>query len=712
MNSKKTIAGLSALSVLLSSTAFTAMNAFAEEAADFTTGKITAHLYSNENLRDIDCRYYNDMPNVPYIKLSDYYNCWMSQHTDNELVITNKNDGTYEVKVPYGSTGIIDVKNEVISTAEYEGFVTPGYLMQDDGGDIFTYIKETDHILLDPSAETDEDDEEATIELADYKIDLRGDDSDIWWPVQTLCDFYECGYNQASIIDGELYFTGHIMSPYSRGAVTATAAHVANFTEQYKNGRPKDLVEYNYNELCFAFDKYYGFPGRFRYNDLLAETNFDTMLSTASDGTKKVKELLLSENVYEYCAGYELLNNYFWDGGHTYFSEMMLQPETEFTANVVEKLNTIEFPEDAVDWAYEYYSDKACSQLAEQAKLEMQKTADFYEKLKMSEYCVKGDTAVFSFKGFDDSGDNWNLYYYENGKLPQDLVTEFYNCVKKAEEDPAIKNFAIDLGSNEGGTISILEYMMSLINDLDNVTVYFGPQSPAYKVYYTVDKNLDKAFDEKDKAFKTDLNFGIITSQRSFSCANLMPSLAKDSGIMLVGEKSGGGTCSVNQLTTADGMLFNISTGLKFADKDGNTIDNGIEPDYALVKTHADSTKDYSDVYNFSKLSALFAEFYGKKSEAEPTDTTTTNAATTTTTSTTTTTTTTTTSTTSATSTSSSTAASTTSAASGSTTTTANTSDLPQTGNNSTGTAAAAACAAVMAIAGGAVMLMVRRKED
>ena len=99
MNSKKTIAGLSALSVLLSSTAFTAMNAFAEEAADFTIGKITAHLYSNENLRDIDCRYYNDMPNVPYIKLSDYYNCWMSQHNDNELVITNKNDGTYEVKV-------------------------------------------------------------------------------------------------------------------------------------------------------------------------------------------------------------------------------------------------------------------------------------------------------------------------------------------------------------------------------------------------------------------------------------------------------------------------------------------------------------------------------------------------------------------------------------------------------------------------------------
>ena len=132
MNTKKTIAGLSALSVLISSGAFTAMTAFAAETTDYTTGKITAHLYSDEVLRDIECRYYSDMPNVPYIKLSDYYSCWMSQYPDQELEITNNNDGTYNVKVPYGTVGTIDTNKETIETDNIAYFMAPEYTVSDD----------------------------------------------------------------------------------------------------------------------------------------------------------------------------------------------------------------------------------------------------------------------------------------------------------------------------------------------------------------------------------------------------------------------------------------------------------------------------------------------------------------------------------------------------------------------------------------------------
>ena len=248
--------------------------------------------------------------------------------------------------------------------------------------------------------------------------------------------------------------------------------------------------------------------------------------------------------------------------------------------------------------------------------------------------------------------------------------------------------------------LSIVEYMMSLINDLDNVTVVIGGKTINSK--YDTDKNLDKLFDEKDESFKTDLRFGIITTNYSFSCANLLPSLAKDAGIVVIGERSAGGTCATNRYVTPDGLLYALSTGLKFVDKDGNSIDDGIVPDYDIVKQNAYGTKDYSDVYNYSKLSALFDEFYGKKTDSEQSVSTTTTT-TSKTTSTTTTTTTTTTAATSSESTSSS--ASTTS---GTTTTTSGISTLPQTGN----TSKAAAGAAVLLMTGGALLLISRRKEN
>lgn len=703
MNIKKTIAGIGALSVLISSGAFTAMNAFAADAAEYRTGKITAHLYSEEKLKDIECRYYNDMPNVPYIKLSDFYSCWISQN----LEITNKNDGTYEVKVPIGVTGTIDVNKDTVSTDDLAGFCYPQYLIESGSSNVYTYIKE---------AEDTEDTEEKTSDTTDfsaYNIDLRGDENDIWWPVATLCDYYDCNLNQGALIDDTLYFFNYIIGDYSRETIGNSSAHKDNFTAKYENGRPKDLVEYNYNELCFNFDKTYGFPGRFIYNDLLAETNFDTMLSTASDNTKKIKQMLLSEDAHEYCAGYELLNNYFWDGGHTYFYGTMIDEKTDFGNKVIDNIRAVGFPEDGIDYASIFSNSLTSGNAALDARNKMFETADTYEALKYSEYAVKGDTAVFSFLEFKEESDNWLSYYYKNGEMPQDLITEFYNCVTKANADPAIKNFVIDLGANGGGYVSIVEYMMGIISDLDKITVISGRGDESATIQYLVDKNLDKAYDEKDKAMKLDLDFGIITSNYSFSCGNLMPALARDAGIMLVGEKSGGGTCSTNRFVTPDGLVYALSTGLKFVDKGGTSIDNGIQPDYDIVKTDDDGIKDYSEVYNFSKLSALFTEFYGKKTEEAPSVTTTTTTTTTTSATTTTTTTSASSTTTTETATASSTSSS---SASTSSSTTPNTDGtLPDTGNNSVGKAATAACAVLMIIAGGAMIFISRRnrnKED
>ena len=121
------------------------------------------------------------------------------------------------------------------------------------------------------------------------------------------------------------------------------------------------------------------------------------MLSTASDSTKKIKELLLSEDVYDYCAGYELLNNYFWDGGHTFFYNTMIGLDTDYGNKVSEKFASLTGLEDAMN--YRAINDNAyySANSAYTALTKMCETADTYEEFNYSIYAVKGDTAVFSF---------------------------------------------------------------------------------------------------------------------------------------------------------------------------------------------------------------------------------------------------------------------------------------------------------------------------
>ena len=42
--------------------------------------------------------------------------------------------------------------------------------------------------------------------------------------------------------------------------------------------RPADLADFNYKELCFAMDHFYGYPGRVQYNDALKAKGLDKVL--------------------------------------------------------------------------------------------------------------------------------------------------------------------------------------------------------------------------------------------------------------------------------------------------------------------------------------------------------------------------------------------------------------------------------------------------
>ena len=71
---RRTVAGISALSILA---AIPGLTAFAAETApEFKEDQLPVVLYSQENMSQIDCRYYADMPSIPYVKLGDFYGMW------------------------------------------------------------------------------------------------------------------------------------------------------------------------------------------------------------------------------------------------------------------------------------------------------------------------------------------------------------------------------------------------------------------------------------------------------------------------------------------------------------------------------------------------------------------------------------------------------------------------------------------------------------
>lgn len=123
-----------------------------------------------------------------------------------------------------------------------------------------------------------------------------------------------------------------------------------------------------------------------------------------------------------------------------------------------------------------------------------------------------------------------------------------------------------------------------------------------------VDKNLDGKFDEKDDAVSYDFRFAVITSQYSYSNANCMPCAAQDSGVAILGEKSGGGSCVVSARYAPEGNMYVISGTSHNIHTDGSYVDDGTTPDTPLPGAE----KSYSGFYDFDAINKGIDAFYSK----------------------------------------------------------------------------------------------------
>ena len=589
--------GFTGAVLMLSAVQLSSFPAFAAEEDSFTQGKMAAHLGPDENT-ELDCRYYDSTPNIPFLKLSEFYDFV----TDDPLTFISEEDGVFSFENYSGIKVTVNTVTDQLTSDNLDRLCT---FEAKENEEMPFYIRTVNR-------EYTQSPKTGTLDFSAYGIDLRADENDVWVPASTLCDCFLNDENQAAVIGKELYRFGINETEEYNSTVAATMALDTD------TPRDADVIEYTYNELCFAVDNFYGFPGRIPLNSVLEEKGLDGMLESNEDA-KSIKSYLRSADHSEYMVGLIGLGRYLFDGGHTVFdpNENFGELPDPIKKAIDDSMIYLTALEGASDVFGIVMNSGMNTEKIKEVRAEALGTSGPDESTPLT-YVKKGDTAVFTFDAFLCDIPGWISFYEGTGERPDDLINAIYVALNDADQDPEIKNFLFDLSTNGGGTEAIVLYIMSLTADTDVISQYHRLAGTTLEQNILVDKNLDGKFDDADKNVKFDLNFGVLCTDISFSCGNYLPSLMKDAGFLVLGETSGGGSCIVDSRITADGIPYKLSSTIMLKNAKGENIDSGVEPHVSLVATDDDGVKDYSDLYNMEKISSEFAKFYGTEDSSTP----------------------------------------------------------------------------------------------
>lgn len=571
-----------------------------DDASDIAKFIVAQTVVNNngESTQKVALRYYEDMPHVAYISVSDFQNMLMPSKS---IRVSKTAASQYQLVTSKGETAMVNTAEESMTFDDYLSFVSLSVNAEGvaDNDDELFYVREKPMEYTPATAS-------ATFDLKKYGIDLRGDGQMVYVPLITLSDIY-------SDLDGKhVFFNGEkiILTDFETTPVTIDEAFCMKPYEATE--RPADLAAYSYGELCFAIDHFYGRPGRNDIDNIIQEKGIDQALS------EKHRTLLQSTKMNEYLFGMEYLGVLLDDGSHTRLSPVLNASVMGITdPNVLGQLAAkfvIPFTAD--------YSDEVTavmanlqrtdgSSVAAKARYELLNT-DTYIKIGNTMYCIFDDFGPIDSKG-------WTAFYKGTGPLPtynpefKGDINGIVEALDKAAADPEVKNFVLDMTCNNGGELSVLQAITALLAGKTSVNYENVLTKQRIVNDVKVDANFDRVFDDNDmKPRHPELNIAIMTSHYAYSCGNLLPSQMKDFGFLIIGEKSGGGSCSIQRMCTPEGLCYQISSArARLVNKAGENIDRGVEPHIVLEVKQATGQDDGGDNVVYSDFSAFYAPSVG-----------------------------------------------------------------------------------------------------
>ena len=567
------------------------VSAFADKAPDYEKKDVTAYRYSLDKSETLQCLFTKDLPEVPYVNVEDYLDRLYT------VDFTTSSDGDVYTVSGNGFSVVTDTSKDTVTINNYDNALGEN-IVEVEKADIGDYIKE--------GAPKLSSDKPVTFDYSKYSIDLIGDDGKLYFPLTTLSDMFDCTYHAAEYIDNKLYFVQTL-------SVTSDADGYFDRSSVYvKLERSQAMIDYTYNELCFLMDHFYGKPPKAPMSKAIAEKGFDKAL----DDYPEIKTMLKSNKRVDFQMGLLLLSEALDDGGHTIMCGGMLADMELYGDNdsceMLSKFQTeMIFDDKASEIIQKQVTGDDTTELIEKARTEKLKGATLIKKWDEHKtfFYTKGETALFRFDQFDHP-----------------VVRDFAWALDYASKN-GIKNFVIDIATNGGGDECISHFINTIITNKQknsNVITTQMRNSASGGILskdWTLDLDLNGVFDDKDKSVYYDFNYAMLTSKASFSSGNLMPCMAKDRGILILGETSGGGTCMLSKHYYPDGTYYMTSGVHTMLRADQTDVDSGAAVDFDLVTKAADGTKDYSNFYDFAKLEEYINKFYGITPDVKPDNT-------------------------------------------------------------------------------------------
>ena len=557
----------------------------------------------------VTLRFYDSMPNVAYISAADFQSIVLPGST---MTVTHTGAGQYTL-ANADATATVNINDDVFVTDGFEAFTNQMGLLQPGMANVYydgmPFVRYKSVAYLPLKATT-------TLDMGAYGIDLHADGKGaVYFPFATLADMYTDLYYHHAGFNGE-----KVVANLSVNEVELTEIDPDyNKPLVARTTRPADLTDFNYKELCFAMDHFYGYPGRIKYNDALKAKGLDKVLEEDIECGPSIKKLLLSEKLSDYLVGMMGLTGVYFDGHTAMTITSALGKATDYPELYQEYQTGLMAHQDVLALLMTAIVSMQ-SMVADGQAVEALRPKVYGEGVT---YVKKGDTAVCVFDSFNERNEKaWEDYYAGTGPMPtvenapNDDMVIFLDALKKAAADPEVKNLVIDITANGGGSADIVLAMTSLILDKSYISQDNALTGQRSVVEYEVDRNFNGVFDAADKDVRYDLNFAVLTSGMSFSCGNLFPSILKDAGVPVMGATSGGGACAIQAMCTADGFCFQISSfRARLNTLDGDNIDGGVTPDIPIdndgkveVKLSEENSlmvKDYSKYFDIDYLRSL-----------------------------------------------------------------------------------------------------------
>ncbi len=468
---------------------------------------------------------------------------------DKGFDVTYKTDGNKTVFTrENGQTMVLDCEKDVLSFKDYDAFLMPS--SSPTVMDVLEHYGLINCLRFADGSSYSRHGAAVNLNLGAYGIDLIEKNGVNYMPLQTFGDICTSLSSYAVFLyNGKGIYVEEFGSSYERDLINKYHADVGT-----NPTRSKEIIDFTYNELCMTLDHFYGLKeqhGITSFDEYFSETGLKKSL-TSTDALESSKAL------------FEMVWLYFDDIHSSYYiNSWRIGKDTKVSGR----------------------RGMSSDNLYKNGEL-LKKVREAYFPNGVKGYQEIGDTAYITFDRFETMPAGTD--YYKNpptADTTDSVGICLYAFSQITRPGSPVKNVVLDLTLNGGGDSTTASFVMSMFLGKADVCLEDTLTGAFMNESFCCDANLDGVFDDKDSL--TDYRLFCLTSPYSFSCANLVPSILKNSQkVKTIGMATGGGACVVMPVALADGTIIRISGNRRLGYiKNGSVydIDRGVEPDYPIT---------------------------------------------------------------------------------------------------------------------------------